>query len=90
MNTYRRSATNTPYPAGKAGCGCALSWLKSLLFVNSNVVLAIVLIVLKCYEKLDWPWIWVLFPVWLWPTIGILFFVVFFALWLWANCTRRY
>ena len=57
------------------GCGCCLSWLRSSLFVNSNVVLAIVLILLKWYGKLDWPWIWVLFPIWLWPTIGIIFFI---------------
>ena len=82
---------NRPRPVpNQDGCGCCLSWLRSSLFVNSNVVLVIVLIVLKCYGRLDWPWIWVLFPIWLWPTIGILFFVVFFALWIWANCSRRY
>ena len=74
----------------RTGCGCLLTGLKGMLFVNSNVILAIALIVLKCYGKLDWPWIWVLFPIWLWPTIGILFMVVFFTLWFWANCTQRY
>lgn len=38
--------------------------------------LAIVLIVLKLTNYIDWSWIWVLCPLW----IGLAFFVVFFLI----------
>ena len=39
-------------------------------------VLAIVFIVLKLLHVINWPWIWVLSPIWISLAIAIIFFVV--------------
>ena len=44
-------------------------------------VLQIVFIVLKLTHVIDWPWIWVLAPVWIGAIITVIVLVVVFIVW---------
>jgi len=39
-------------------------------------LLTIVFIILKLLGKIDWPWIWVLAPLWIGFIIGVVIFVI--------------
>lgn len=45
-------------------------------------LLAIVFITLKLIGKIDWPWIWVLSPIWISAGIVILILLIFLGTWL--------
>lgn len=51
--------------SSSAACGTSISGL-----------LGIVFIVLKLLNKIDWPWIWVLAPLWIPSAIAILFILI--------------
>jgi len=44
-------------------------------------VLQIVFIVLKLTHVIDWPWVWVLAPVWIGAIITVIVLVVVFIVW---------
>ena len=44
-------------------------------------VLQIVFIVLKLTNLIDWPWVWVLAPVWIGAIITVIVLVVVFIVW---------
>lgn len=39
-------------------------------------LLTIVFIVLKLLDKIDWPWIWVLSPLWISVALVVLIFII--------------
>jgi hypothetical protein len=59
--------------------------------VNGGVgffgLLAIVLIALRLTGCIDWPWVWVLAP--LWAPVALAVLVLLFGLAVWWVCERR-
>lgn len=45
-------------------------------------LLTIAFIVLKLTHVIDWPWVWVLAPLWIGALIGIFILLVIFIVWL--------
>lgn len=44
---------------------------------SGAVLLTIVLVILKAYNKLDWDWIWIFSPIWISALIGLLVLIIF-------------
>ena len=49
-------------------------------------LLTLLFIGLKLTNVIDWSWVWVLSPIWITFGIGIVIFLVWLVLWIWANC----
>ena len=53
--------------------------------VSFNGLLFITFLVLKLTGVINWSWIWITAPLWIPFSIGILLYLIFMILWIWAN-----
>jgi len=74
-------------------------WIKLFTFgANGKYLLTVAIILIRALQKNAEPmstwsaasWVLMTMPVWLPTALGALLFIVWFALWVWANASRRY
>ena len=71
-------------PTFKLGCSC---W---------GIILTCVIVIVRAFQPnatpiSDWSWqswVWMTIPIWLPAVFGLLFFIVFFMLYIWASIRK--
>ena len=71
-------------PTLKLGCSC---W---------GIILTCVIVIVRAFQPnatpiSDWSWqswVWMTTPIWLSAAVGLLFFIVFFMLYIWASIRK--
>ena len=65
LNSYRLSEMTNKNKRKSAGGGMGLPTLLLIIFL-----------ILKLTHVIDWSWLWVLSPLWIAASLGVLFFII--------------
>ena len=54
-----------------------------------SILLTVLFIGLKLTNFIAWAWIWILFPLWIWPVLHIVIYVIGFITIIFVNTFRK-